>query len=115
MIVSETLMNTNMVMNFQRAATDALQSMTSVLKEESSALESYEALLDGARSLAAGLGGMLKMSSYWAREYEIRDTHQVDSPNVHRQRKSLHSLDPAVQQRSKQDTVAELLQAKNEV
>ena len=115
MIVCETLMNTNVVMNFQGAAADALQSMTTVLKEESSAGKSYEALLDGARSLSAGLGGMLKVSSYWAREYEMRDTHQVDSTNVHRQRKSLRSLDPAVQQRSKQDAAAELLQGRNEV
>ena len=115
MIVFETLMNTNVVMNFQRAAADALQSMTTVLKEESSAGKSYEALLDGARSLAAGLGGMLKVSSYWAREYEMKDTHQVDLANVHRQRKSLRSLDPAVQQRSKQDAAAELLQGRNEV
>ena len=115
MIVCETLMNTNVVMNFQITAADALQSMTTVLKEESSTGKSYEALLDGARSLTAGLGGMLKVSSYWAREYEMRDTHQVDSANVHRQRKSLRSLDPAVQQRSKQDAAAELLQGRNEV
>ena len=102
-------------MNFQRTAADALQSMTTVLKEESSAGKSYEALLGGARSLAAGLGGMLKVSSYWAREYELRDTHQVDSANVHRQRKSLRSLDLAFQQRSKQYVAAELLKAKNEV
>lgn len=115
MIVCETLMNTNVVMNFQRTAADALQSMTTVLKEESSTGKSYEALLDGARSLTAGLGGMLKVSSYWAREYEMRDTHQVDSADVHRQRKSLRSLDPTVQQRSKQDAAAELLQGRNEV
>ena len=104
-----------MIINFQRAAADALQSMTTVLKEESSAGKSYEALLGGARSLAAGLGGMLKVSSYWAREYEMRNTHQVDSANVHRQRKSLRSLDLAFQQRSKQYAAAELLKAKNEV
>ena len=102
-------------MNFQRAAADALQSMTTVLKEESSAGKSYEALLGGARSLAAGLGGMLKVSSYWAREYELRDIHQVDSANVLRQRKSLRSLDLAFQQRLKQYAAAELLKAKNEV
>ena len=104
-----------MIINFQRAAADALQSMTTVLKEESSAGKSYEALLGGARSLAAGLGGMLKVSSYWAREYELRGIHQVDSANVHRQRKSLRSLDFAFQQRSKQYAAAELLKAKNEV
>ena len=104
-----------MIINFQRAAADALQSMTTVLKEESSVGKSYEALLGGARSLAAGLGGMLKVSSYWAREYELRDIHQVDSANVNRQRKSLRSLDLAFQQRSKQYAAAELLKAKNEV
>ena len=104
-----------MIINFQRAAADALQSMTTVLKEESSAGKSYEALLGGARSLAAGLGGMLKVSSYWAREYELRDIHQVVSANVHRQRKSVRSLDLAFQQRSKHYAAAELLKAKNEV
>lgn len=70
----------------------------------------------GARSLAAGLGGMLKVSSHGAREYEIRNTHQVDSANIaDRQQKSVRSLDPAVKPRSRRDAAAELLQAKNEV
>ena len=93
-------MNTTMVKNFQRAAADTLQSMIKVLKDESSAGKNYEALLDGARSLTAGLGGMLKVSSYGAREYETRDTHQLYSEN-------------SENSRSKRD--AELLQAKNEV
>ncbi|KAJ7334470.1 hypothetical protein OS493_014787 [Desmophyllum pertusum] len=48
----------------QKAATDALQSMTVVLKKESSAGTSYEALFDSARSLATGLGSMLRVSAY---------------------------------------------------
>ncbi|PFX34734.1 Protein sidekick-1, partial [Stylophora pistillata] len=98
----------------QITAVDALQSMTKVLKEESLAGKNYEALLDGARSLAAGLGGMLKVSSYGAREYDAVDTHQLDSENLYNQRRNLRSLDPAVQPRSKRDSSAELLQAKNE-
>ena len=108
-------MHANKLINFQIAAADALQSMTKVLKEESSADKSYEELLDGAKSLAAGLGSMLKVFSYRAREYEARNTHQSDSENVHRQRRSIRSLDPAVQPSSKRDTAAELQQAKNEV
>ena len=108
-------MHADKMINFQIAAADALQSMTKVLKEESSTGKSYEELLDGAKSLAAGLGGMLKVFSYKAREYEARDTHQIDSENVHRQRRSIHSLDPAVQQRSKPEAAAELQQEKNEV
>ena len=103
------------MINFQIAAADALQSMTKVLKEESSAEKSYEELLDGAKSLAAGLGGMLKVFSYKAREYEARDTHKLDSESVHRQRRSIRSLDLAVQQRSKRDAAAKLQQEKNEV
>lgn len=89
--------------------------MTKVLKEESLAGKCYEALLDGARSLAAGLGGMLRVSSHGAREYEIWDTHQVDSANIDRQQKSVRSLDPAVKPRLRRDAAVELLQAKNEV
>lgn len=108
-------MNTDMVINFQKAAVDALQSMTKVLKEESTAGKDYEALLDGAKSLAAGLGGMLKVSSYGARVYETSDTHRLDSANVYRKRRSFPPLDPAVQPRSNRDAAAGLLQAKNEV
>ena len=44
--------------------------MTSVLKSESSAGESYEVLFDGARSLVTGLGSMLRLSSYGAKVYD---------------------------------------------
>ena len=108
-------MHADKLINFQIAAADALQSMTKVLKEESSAEKSYEELLDGAKSLAAGLGSMLKVFSYRAREYEARNTHQSDSENVHRQRRSIRSLDPAVQPRSQRNAAAELQQEKNEV
>ena len=108
-------MHADKLINFQIAAADALQSMTKVLKEESSADKSYEELLNGAKSLAAGLGSMLKVFSYRAREYEARNTHQSDSENVHCQRRSIRSLDPAVQPSSKRDVAAELQQAKNEV
>ena len=43
--------------------------MTSVLKNQSAAGETYEALFDGARSLVTGLGSMLRVSSYRARMY----------------------------------------------
>ena len=108
-------MHADKLINFQIAAADALQSMTKVLKEESSADKSYEELLNGAKSLAAGLGSMLKVFSYRAREYEARNTHQSDSENVHCQRRSIRSLDPAVQPSSKRDAAAELQQEKNEV
>ena len=115
MTLCDAWMHADKLINFQIAAADALQSMTKVLKEESSADKSYEELLDGAKSLAAGLGSMLKVFSYRAREYEARNTHQSDSENVHRQRRSIRSLDPAVQPSSKRDSAAELQQAKNEV
>ena len=108
-------MHADKMINFQLAAADALQSMTKVLKEESSAEKSYEELLDGAKSLAAGLGGMIEVFSYRAREYEAHNTHQLGSEYVHRQRRSIRSQDPAVQPRSKRDAAAELQQAKNEV
>lgn len=76
-----------MIIDFQRAATDALQSMPEVLKKESSAGESYEAILDGARSLASALGSVLKVSSYTARSYVISDNDQ-DSSNLNRRRRS---------------------------
>ena len=108
-------MHADKMINFQIAAADALQSMTKVLKVESSTERSYEELLDGAKSLAAGLGVMLKVFSYRAREYETRNTHQLDSENVHRQRRSIRSLDPAVQPRSQRNAAAELQREKNEV
>ena len=110
-------MHADKMINFQIAAADALQSMTKVLKVESSTERSYEELLDGAKSLAAGLGVMLKVFSYRAREYEARNTHQLDSENVHRLRRSIRSLagDPAVQPRSQRNAAAELQRAKNEV
>ena len=108
-------MHADKMINFQIAAADALQSMTKVLKVESSTERSYEELLDGAKSLAAGLGVMLKVFSYRAREYEERNTHQLDSENVHRLRRSIRSLDPAVQPRSQRNAAAELQRAKNEV
>ena len=108
-------MHADKMINFQIVAADALQSMTKVLKVESSTERSYEELLDGAKSLAAGLGVMLKVFSYRAREYEARNTHQLDSENVHRLRRSIRSLDPAVQPRSQRNAAAELQRAKNEV
>ena len=115
MTLCDARMHADKLINFQIAAADALQSMTKVLKEESSADKSYEELLDGAKSLAAGLGSMLKVFSYRAREYEARNTHQLGSENVHRQRRSIRSLDPAFQPSSKRDAGADLKQAKNEV
>ena len=72
----------------QEAATDALLSMTSVLKDESSAGESYEVLFDGARSLVTGLGSMLRVSSFGAQVYgsESPVTHVKGSPQYRRRR-----------------------------
>ena len=94
--------------------------MIKVLKDESSAGKSYEALIDGARSLVTGLGNMLKVSSYGAREYEISDTHHLDSHNIYRRRRSLWDWmfsfrDLEARQRPKRNAVKERLQAKNEV
>ena len=94
--------------------------MTTVLKDESSAGKSYEAILEGARSLVTGLGNMLKVSSYEAREFEISDTYQLDSPNLYRRRRSLggwmvYFQDLRAHQRKKRDNTKEQLQAKNEV
>lgn len=61
--------------------------MTEVLKKESSVGKRYEALLDGARSLASGLGSVLRVSSYMARAYAIRDSDQ-DSSTLYRRRRS---------------------------
>ena len=61
--------------------------MTEVLKKESSVGKNYEALLDGARSLASGLGSILRVSSYMARTYFISDSNQ-DSSTLYRRRRS---------------------------
>ena len=104
---------------FQKAATDALQSMTVVLKKESSAGTSYEALFDGARSLATGLGSMLRVSSYGARSYDTKDNNG-DLSNVFRRRRSfgewiLSLVGLEARQRPKRDTIEDQLQARNEV
>lgn len=44
--------------------------MTSVLKVESKAGESYDSLYDGAKSLVNGLGNILKVASHGARVYD---------------------------------------------
>lgn len=62
---------------FQEVATNALLAMTSVLKSESSAGESYEVLFDGARSLVTGLGSMLRVSSYGAKVYDSESRDDV--------------------------------------
>lgn len=53
----------------QKDATNALEKMTSVLKAESKAGESYDSLFDGANSLVTGLGGILKVASHEASVY----------------------------------------------
>ena len=80
-------LNTFAIIYFQKAATDALQSMTEVLKIESSAGRNYEALLDGARSLASGLGSVLRVASYSSTVYAISDSDE-DSSNLYRRRRS---------------------------
>ena len=65
--------------------------MTSVLKSESSAGESYEVLFDGARSLVTGLGSMLRVSSYGAKVYdsESQDDDRAQGSLVFRRRRGL--------------------------
>lgn len=114
-------MNTQLIIYFQKAATDALQSMTEVLKKESSAGKSYETLYDGARSLATGLGSILRVSSYRARSYVIRSDSSQDSSSVYRRRKrsfgewKLSIAGLKARQRPKRDTAKEQLQARKEV
>ena len=76
---------------FQEAATNALLAMTSVLKAESSAGESYEVLFDGARSLVTGLGSMLRVSSYGAKVYdsESQDVASAQGALMFRRRRGL--------------------------
>ena len=78
-----------MLIHFQKTATDALQSMTEVLKKESHAGKNYEALFDGAISLASGLGSVLRLSSYMARAYGAISDSDQDSSNLYRRRRSL--------------------------
>ena len=108
-----------MIIHFQKAATDALQSMTEVLKKESTAGKSYEAILDGARSLASGLGSVLKVSSYTARSYAISDSGQ-ESSILNRKRRGfaesiLSFVGLKALQRPKRETAKDLLIAKQEV
>ena len=112
-------LNTFMVIYFQKAATDALQSMIEVLKKESSAEKSYEALYKGARSLASGLGSVLRVSSYMARAYAITESNQ-DSPNLYRGRSRLGNLIISFAglkalERPKRDAARDELEAKKEV
>lgn len=100
--------------------------MTEVLKKESSEGKSYEAVYDGARSLATGLGSILRMSSYRARSYVIRDSSQ-DSSNLYRRRRRKRSFGewilsfPALKARKRlkrdaaKEQLREHLQDKNEV
>ena len=108
-----------MIIDFQKAATDALQSMTEVLRKESSAGKSYEAILDGASSLASGLGSVLKVSSYMARSYAISDSGQ-DSSNSNRRRRSFAEsivsfVGLKALQRLKRETAKDMLVVKQEV
>ena len=108
-------LNTFVITHFQKDATDALQSMTEVLKKESSAEKSYEVLLDGARSLASGLGSVLRLSSYMARVYTISDSDQ-DSFNSYRRRRSFkNSIGLIAHERPKRDAPKDQLEAKKEV
>lgn len=115
------LLNTLLIIYFQKAAADALQSMTEVLKKESSAGKNYEALYEGARSLATGLGSILRVSSYRARSYVIRNESNQDSSSIYRRRKRsfgermLSFAGLKARQRPKRDTAKEQLQARKEV
>ena len=63
----------------QKDATNALEKMTSVLKAESVAGESYDSLLDGAKSLVTGLGSLLRVVSY---EASVYDSHSQKKSNI---------------------------------
>ena len=93
--------------------------MTEVLQKESSVGKNYEALLDGARSLASGLGSVLRISSYMARAYAISDSNQ-DSSNLYGRRRSLGKsilsfVGLKSLKRLKRDTVKDHLEVKKEV
>lgn len=93
--------------------------MTEVLRKESSAGKSYEALFDGARSLAFGLGSVLRVSSYRARAYVISDSNQ-DSDNLYRRGrifgKSITSfVDLKALERPKRDSVKDQVEVKKKV
>ena len=66
-------------MFLQKDATDALGKMTSVLKAESTAGESYDSLFDGANSLVTGLGSILKIASH---EASVYDSHSQEKPHI---------------------------------
>ena len=66
-------------MFLQKDATDALGKMTSVLKGESTAGESYDSLFDGANSLVTGLGSILKIASH---EASVYDSHSQEKPHI---------------------------------
>ena len=105
-------LNTFVITHFQKAATDALQSMTEVLKKESSAGKSYEALLDGARSLVSGLGSVLRVSSYMARAYTISDSNQ---DSFKRRRSFDNWIGLIALEKPKGDASKDHLEAKKEV
>ena len=63
--------------------------MTSVLKVESSAGETYEVLFDGARSLVAGLGSMLEVSSFGARIHDANSQDVAHAQGFVRRRRRL--------------------------
>ena len=93
--------------------------MTEVLIKESSAGKNYEALFDGARSLASGLGSVLRLSSYMARAYAISDSNQYSS-NLYRRRTSfgksiISFVGLNALERLKRDTSKDQLEAKQEV
>lgn len=63
----------------QKDVTDALEKMTSVLKAKSTAGESYDSLLDGAKSLVNGLGSILRVASH---EASVYDSHSKEKSHI---------------------------------
>ena len=53
--------------------------MTTVLKRESAAGESYETIFDGAKSLVTCLASILRVSSNRARLYDKESLHEFDT------------------------------------
>ncbi|PFX34823.1 Polycystic kidney disease protein 1-like 2 [Stylophora pistillata] len=60
-------------------AKDALEKMTSVLKAENVAGESYDSLYDGAKSLVNGLGSILRVVSH---EASVYDSHPQKESHI---------------------------------
>lgn len=71
--------------------------MTSVLQEESSRGKNFEDLIDGAISLASGLGSVLRVSSFGAKGYNSM-SHEAtaDWAKLNRRRRRRRSFEESM-------------------